>query len=1150
MTKIYISLLLTLLSSIAISQKQMKLIKYDQVNTPVFTTNIFKAIGAGKEGHLWVGTANQGIYKYNGKTWVKGNVLTNNNIAQITNDPLGNIWLAQYGATGAQAIGGGVNYFGDTTFIGSTYNSTSGIPTRNTRSIFVNNKMTTSQSNYRVWTAHLGDITGGVTKTGAVGRGTSIASPPFKTITAGVKTTNQLGSCQTIGGNNNQVWVYASANSPTGLNQILRYNTETEAYVSALDELNSGLPLGFIAKSIYSDRNNIFWIGLQTGGVCAYVNGTMEQINFDAIFPSGTIVNNNAITGDEKGNVYIGTSSGLVVYNGGDVKSESSYALYTTANGLPSNNINAIVANEFVYGSYSVGLATSAGIVMWQPDYLTRVYNRVFNKEILLDRGIENIRIAVDSSTGTTIKAFVENAQQCVLRIKEDPAATEVGTYGRFWPVARNPDTITYNFKHPWLQNIFSDQFSMLAHLQVYDTVLNKVVYEESIDFVRPPLMLVHGLFSDGDATFGSFRTKLIQSGMYKTDQVYNANYPASSAMNFTAPIVIAEKTNAMYKALTGEHISCGKLDVAGHSMGTLLLRLYLQSPKYKNDINRYVSINGPHMGSPVPNFVLNNPQLKAAAYFVMGFPEGGALRDLRLNSVPVVGKLIGNVANEVKVPSHAIVTTFNFPATKFEIPTELVSWEQSKILSTLVYVNNGISYWNNTLFEGVSHDGVVSEISQRVGLQLPFYTQISGVVHTSTGGPTASTEVFNTFKLLMNTSANNMAVYTTGGFKPTQIRVPDNLFRAANTKSGTLAIASPANNVSVQGGQEVTLNLNYTAVDTMIVMLGNPESGIYASRIDAPNTTFKFQMPKEFLGKVKLQIMGYNSNGYTAQDSLYFNVTTNAVLDTIIGIPSELRVPKTGNVNFKIQAQYSDTSRNITGNSDIKYTFLQNKASFESLDKINGLIEGLDTMKVSYKGKQTLVPVIISPADEWVTLDQTPLPSKLIFFTAAGKNRQTLLNWKTANEDNTSYYEIEYSKNGVGFTALGKVNAKGSNNNYTFTHLQLQPGRNYYRLKMTDRDGTFEYSPIRMVAFSSNVAISLHPSPAKDYMTFQLSAANKTDFQVLVLSLEGKVLQTLKIKNTDAHQQQINVSSLAKGFYLLKVSSNEDNSVIKFEKL
>lgn len=345
---------------------------FTMTNTPVFASNIFTSIGVGKWGYIWAGTANNGFYKYNGTVWQKAPNLTNHNISQILPDKDGGIWIAQFGRSGAQANLGGIGYYADSSFTYLQYSESDGLPTRNVRGIFINNELNLlpGQKLKRVWGTCFADLTAGISRPGSVVFGKEVPVPPisFSKQKNGVNQGN--GFCLGIGGNNTEVWVFASSNAATGGGQILRYRTVDTAFIGFYDNTNTPLPLGFNVKAIYYDAvYKNWWIGLTTGGIFIYstLSSTWTSINFPVIFPPGTIINNNAITGDIRGNIYIGTTNGYVVVGdplGGtptNPYNEADYKLYTTANaGIPSNNVRSLALD---YNNNRLLIATDGGII-------------------------------------------------------------------------------------------------------------------------------------------------------------------------------------------------------------------------------------------------------------------------------------------------------------------------------------------------------------------------------------------------------------------------------------------------------------------------------------------------------------------------------------------------------------------------------------------------------------------------------------------------------------------------------------------------------------------------------------------------------------------------------------------------------------------
>jgi Zn-dependent metalloprotease len=344
---------------------------YNTSNTPIFASNIFTSIATGQRGFIWAGTSNNGLYKYDGKSWRKSPTLTNHNISQILPDRDGGIWIAQFGRTGAQAILGGIGYYQDTSFTYQQFGTAEGLPTRNVRGIFINNDLPVSpaQKFKRVWAACFADLDVGVSRPGSVvfGKEAPVAPIYFSKQKNGVN--QQNGFCLGIAGNKYEIWTFASSNSTTGGGQILRYRTVDTAYLGFIDNTNQPVfTAGFNVKALYyDDVKKRWWIGLTTGGIVVLdsATNTWSSINFNTVFPVGTIVNNNAITGDTKGNIYIGTTNGMVFFGSQNSSVVSSptdvtqYKLYTTADGLPSNNVRGIAID---YRANRLLIATENGI--------------------------------------------------------------------------------------------------------------------------------------------------------------------------------------------------------------------------------------------------------------------------------------------------------------------------------------------------------------------------------------------------------------------------------------------------------------------------------------------------------------------------------------------------------------------------------------------------------------------------------------------------------------------------------------------------------------------------------------------------------------------------------------------------------------------
>lgn len=349
---------------------------YNAANTPVFTTNNFSSIAVDKNGYVWAGTSYNGLYRYDKNNWEKMTELPDVKINDIKADNKGGIWIAQAGRSGQTGgggnIAGGVNYYASSTATTSSFYTASTqlqIPSRNARCMYVDNFRLNDGTNPKVWVATSAYITSSNSTSGMLGQGLYNSYKEFLPVSEGINIASGTAGCTTIGGNAAEVWTFAPANN--GLNQLLSYNATTNALISTYDQNTvTALPAGFLVRAIYGDSKRRIWIGLATGGIVVYDElKTWHTINFSSIFPAGTEVNFNTITGDKYGDVYIGTTMGLAFFDAGAGQRNrlddiNNYKLYSTANGLPSDNIKGIAYDTT---RFKVLLATDGGIIFWDP---------------------------------------------------------------------------------------------------------------------------------------------------------------------------------------------------------------------------------------------------------------------------------------------------------------------------------------------------------------------------------------------------------------------------------------------------------------------------------------------------------------------------------------------------------------------------------------------------------------------------------------------------------------------------------------------------------------------------------------------------------------------------------------------------------------
>jgi hypothetical protein len=213
--------------------------------------------------------------------------------------------------------------------------------------------------------------------------------------------------------------------------------------------------------------------------------------------------------------------------------------------------------------------------------------------------------------------------------------------------------------------------------------------------------------------------------------------------------------------------------------------------------------------------------------------------------------------------------------------------------------------------------------------------------------------------------------------------------------------------------------------------------------------------------------------------------------------------------------------------------TMITNKNAYTSSTPYNGNGTSITTAS-TVKGAASLTAGgVVSSA---------MLPVKLESFTAKSNGTTVVLNWITAQEVNSDAFEIERSNDGISWTKMGTVAAKGNSSiasAYSYTEI-VKGGSSYsYRLKMVDIDGKSAYSAIVKVSFNNTntASVKTYPNPATDFF-----AVNGTDgtMQVMVVSMNGAVV---KVINGYVANAKVSLHGVIAGNYVIKVSGADGSS-------
>jgi Secretion system C-terminal sorting domain len=176
--------------------------------------------------------------------------------------------------------------------------------------------------------------------------------------------------------------------------------------------------------------------------------------------------------------------------------------------------------------------------------------------------------------------------------------------------------------------------------------------------------------------------------------------------------------------------------------------------------------------------------------------------------------------------------------------------------------------------------------------------------------------------------------------------------------------------------------------------------------------------------------------------------------------------------------------------------------------------------------------------------------PVALVNVKAYQKLNGIQVEFGNATEENIASYSIEKSADGRSFATAGSLLPKTNNgalNSYSYFDATAHNGNNFYRVKVTERNGNIKYSNILNVRLSGNNGISVYPNPVKgNTLNIQLENLDKATYFVTLMNEVGQKIYTKQL-NHDGRTASFVVelpSTLKKGIYSLQVSSNSFTAI------
>jgi len=167
---------------------------------------------------------------------------------------------------------------------------------------------------------------------------------------------------------------------------------------------------------------------------------------------------------------------------------------------------------------------------------------------------------------------------------------------------------------------------------------------------------------------------------------------------------------------------------------------------------------------------------------------------------------------------------------------------------------------------------------------------------------------------------------------------------------------------------------------------------------------------------------------------------------------------------------------------------------------------------------------------------------------------------WTTETEDNTDYYIVESSANGVDFEMVGRVDAVGSSvaaQTYSLMDTDVN-SVNYYRLTAYDFDGTSQSflmdNTVQTDCFDGvkpNSISEVYPNPVRggEAVSMKLHVGQATNANIQIKDISGRTVSTIPANLTEGESIiEFNLDGLGAGIYF--VNLNGDKWTTDFMKL
>lgn len=190
-----------------------------------------------------------------------------------------------------------------------------------------------------------------------------------------------------------------------------------------------------------------------------------------------------------------------------------------------------------------------------------------------------------------------------------------------------------------------------------------------------------------------------------------------------------------------------------------------------------------------------------------------------------------------------------------------------------------------------------------------------------------------------------------------------------------------------------------------------------------------------------------------------------------------------------------------------------------------------------------------------------SPIPVTLVSFTATLQGNEVLLNWITASENNTDYFEIERSANGQNFNPILSQPAAGNSSSllkYKDIDKKIDWAATniyYYQLVTYDKDGSYAVSKICLVNINdpkTKNILKVWPVPFNEDLNILISSTRNEVSNLSIYDATGKeiYMEAVELKKGENIINSSKFAYLPAGMYTLSIKTSTNIQHIRIVKV